>query len=70
MLRLSPADLSVVNRGVFCGGLGPPFLPQKKPEKSSATIGWGGVKLALFLEENGPFWCEKGLSFFGVLERE
>ncbi len=26
--------------------------------------------MAVFLEENGPFWCETGLVFFGVLERE
>jgi hypothetical protein len=47
-----------------------PLSATEKPEKSSATIDWGGVKLAVFLEKNGPFWCETGLSFFGALERE
>ncbi len=67
--RVRPIFL-LVDSGFFCGGLGPPFLPQKNQKNPRHTIDGGGAKMAVFIEENGPFWCETGLSFFGVLERE
>ena len=70
VLRSRATDLSVGGPRIFLWWIGTPLSATEKPEKSSATIDGGGAKMAVFLEENGPFWCETGLSFFGVLERE